>query len=110
MPKVLVELKDGAVANVVTTSEDIEVYVIDHDVISGGSIGEMKRYLSTLDSPIEVEAVLLEDDLMARLEEITAEGKARLEDLADAWDDESEVDGELPDVVTSLRRGTRRSR
>ncbi len=90
MPKVLVELKDGTVMNVETSSDDLEVYIVDHDVISEGSIGELKRYLANLDTPVEVDSVILEDELMTQLEDLIAEGKARLEDMAHAWEDEGD--------------------
>ena len=90
MSKVLVELKDGAVMNVETSSDEIEVYIVDHDVIGEGSIGELKRYLANLDTPVEVDSVLLEDELMTKLEDLIAEGKARLEDMSHAWDDEED--------------------
>ncbi len=103
MPKVLVELKDGTVMNVETTSEDVEVYIVDHDVISEGTTGEVKRYLAALDSPIDIDGVLLEDDLMTRLEDIIAEGKARLEDMAHAWEDEEIEPEELTDLTNVIR-------
>ena len=90
MSKVLVELKDGAVMNVETSSDEIEVYIVDHDVIGEGSIGELKRYFANLDTPVEVDSVLLEDELMTKLEDLIAEGKARLEDMSHAWDDEED--------------------
>jgi hypothetical protein len=40
MPKVLIEIKNATVTSVETTSDDIEVYVFDHDMISEGSVGE----------------------------------------------------------------------
>ncbi len=101
MPKVLVELKDGAVMNIETTSEDIEVYVVDHDIISEGTTGEVKRYLAQIDAPIDIDGVLLEDDLMAKLEDIIAEGKASLEDIADAWDENEEPE-ELSDLTNVI--------
>ncbi len=101
MPKMLVELKDGAVMNIETTSEDIEVYVVDHDVISEGTTGEVKRYLAQIDAPIDIDGVLLEDDLMTKLEDIIAEGKARLEDIADGWDESEEAE-ELSDVMNVI--------
>ncbi len=103
MPKVLVELKDGDVINVETTSEDVEVYIVDHDVISEGSRAEQKRYLASLDMPVEVDGVMLEEDLMARLEELLAEGKAGLEDMAHAWEDENDDVEELTDMTTVMR-------
>lgn len=51
MPKVLIEIKNGTVMNVETTSDDLEVYVVDHDVVDKGSIGEPKRYLAHGDEP-----------------------------------------------------------
>ena len=51
MPKVLIEIKNGTVMNVETTSDDVEVYVVDHDVINNGSVGELKRYLADADGP-----------------------------------------------------------
>jgi len=103
MPKVLVELKNGDVINVEATSEDVEVYIVDHDVISEGSRAEQKRYLANLDVPVEVDGVMLEEDLMARLEELMAKGKAGLEDMAHAWEDESDDMEELPDLTTVVR-------
>ncbi len=104
MPKVLVEIKNGAVMNVETTSEDIEVYVVDHDVISNGSIGELKRYLADLDAPIETDAVILEDELMAKLDDLAEEGKAKLEDMTDAWEaDEEDEPDELYDLPRVMR-------
>ncbi len=101
MPKMLVELKDGAVMNIETTSEDIEVYVVDHDVLSEGTTGEVKRYLAGIDTPVDIDSVLLEDDLMTKLEDIIAEGKARLEDIADVWDDNEEPE-ELSDLTNVI--------
>ena len=103
MSKVLVELKDGTVMNVETTSDDLEVYVVDHDVISEGSIGELKRYLANLDTPVEVDGVVLEDELMTKLEDLIAEGKAKLEDMADAWEDENDEAEEFPDLTKVMR-------
>ena len=103
MPKVLVELKDGTLMNVETTSEDVEVYVVDHDVISEGSRAELKRYLATLDVPVEVDGVMLEDDLMTKLEDLIAEGKAGLEDMAHAWEDENDEAEELSDLTNVIR-------
>jgi len=103
MSKVLVELKDGAVMNVETSSDEIEVYIVDHDVIGEGSIGELKRYLAHLDTPVEVDGVLLEDELMTKLEDLIAEGKARLEDLANAWDDEEDGTEEFSDLTKVVR-------
>ena len=103
MPKVLVELKEGTVMNVETTSEDVEVYVVDHDVISGGTVGEVKRYLANLDSPIDVDGLLLEEDLMTKLDDIIGEGKARLEDMTSAWQDEDEEPEELSDLSNVIR-------
>ena len=106
MSKVLVELKDGTVMNVETTSDDVEVYIVDHDVISDGSIGELKRYVAGMDTPVEVDGVVLEDELMTKLEDLIAEGKARLEDVAHAWEDEDDEAEELSDLtkVMSPRR------
>ena len=104
MPKVLVEIKNGATMSVETTSDGIEVYVVDHDIISDGGIGELKRYLRGLDVPIEVDAVVLEDDLTARLEDLIDEGKARLEDMTDAWEeDEKDVADEVSDLTRVMR-------
>ncbi len=103
MPKVLVELKDGAVMNVETTSEDVEVYVVDYDVFSEGTTGEIKRYLAGLDEPVDVDGVLLEDDFMTKLEDIIAEGKSKLEDIAQAWEDEDDEPEELADVTNVIR-------
>jgi hypothetical protein len=103
MPKVLVELRDGAVINVETTSEDVEVYIVDHDVISEGSRGELKRYLANLDVPVEVDGVMLEEDLMTRLEDLIAEGKAGLEDMAHAWEDENDDTEEMTDLTNVIR-------
>ena len=102
MPKVLIELKDGSVMNVEATSEDVEIYIVDHDVISDGSTGELKRYLADLDAPIELDTVLLEDELMAKLEELVAEGKARLEDIVNAWEDDNEPE-EISDLTAIMR-------
>ncbi|HVN25035.1 MAG TPA: hypothetical protein VMT71_13770 [Syntrophorhabdales bacterium] len=103
MPKVLVELKEGTVISVETTSEDVEVYVVDHDVISEGTAGEVKRYLASLDAPIDVDGLLLEEDLMTKLEDIVVEGKARLEDMTSAWEDEDEEPEELSDLPNVIR-------
>jgi hypothetical protein len=103
MSKVLVEIKDGTVMNVETTSEDVEVYVIDHDLISEGSIGELKRHLADLAAPVEVDGVVLEDELMAKLEDLIAEGKAKLEDMADAWEDEKDEVDEFSDLTRVMR-------
>ena len=103
MSKVLVELKDGMVINVETTSDDIEVYVVDRDVINEGSIGELKRYLANLDAPVEVDGVVLEDELMTKLEDTIAEGKAKLEDRAHAWEDENDEAEEFSDLTKVMR-------
>jgi hypothetical protein len=103
MPKVLVELKDGTVMNVETSSDDVEVYIVDHDVISEGSIGELKRYLAGLDAPVDFDGVMPEDDLMTRLEDLIAEGKARLEDMTNAWEDESDEAEEFSDLTKVMR-------
>ena len=103
MSKVLVELKEGTVTNVETTSEDVEVYVVDHDVISEGTVGEVKRYLASLDAPIEVDGLLLEEDLMTRLEDIIAEGKARLEDMTSSWEEENEEADDLAGLTNVIR-------
>ncbi len=108
MPKVLVELKDGAVMNVETTSDDVEVYVVDHDVIDEGKTGELKRYLAGLDTPVEVDGVIPEDELMTRLEELIAEGKAGLEDRAHAWEDENDEAEEFSDLTRVMRTRDRR--
>jgi len=104
MPKVLIEIKDGTVMNVETTSDDVEVYVIDHDVINSGRIGELKRYLADVDGPVEVDGVVLEDELMAKLDDLVAEGKAKLEDMVEAWEDDErdEVD-EVCDLIRVAR-------
>ena len=99
----LVELKDGAVMNVETSSDDVEVYIVDHDVISEGSIGELKRYLASLDTPVEVDSVILEDELMTQLEDLIAEGKARLEDMAHAWEDEADETEEFSELTEVMR-------
>ena len=115
MPNVLVEIKDGTVLSIETTSEDVEVYVVDHDVISDGTIGELKRYLRDLDAPADVD-VILEDELMAKLEELIAEGNARLEDGADAgeenedgadaWEENEDGDAdEVTDLTSVMRSG-----
>jgi len=103
MSKVLVEIKDGTVMNVETTSEDVEVYVIDHDLISEGSIGELKRHLADLAAPVEVDGVVLEDELMAKLEDMIAEGKAKLEDMTDAWEDDKDDADEFSDLTRVMR-------
>ena len=103
MSKVLVELKDGIVMNVEASSEDVEVYIVDHDVISDGSIGELKRYLANLDAPIDFDGVVPEDELITRLEDLIAEGKARLEDMAHAWEDETEEAEEFSDLTKVMR-------
>ncbi len=92
MPKVLIEIKNGAVMNVETTSDDVEIYVFDHDVVSEGSIGELKRYLAHADEPVDVDRVAFEDDFVARLEDLVAEGQARLDDMTEGWDDAEEPD------------------
>ena len=107
MPKVLVEIKNGTVLNVETTSEDVEVYVVEHDVVSDGSIDELKRYLRDLDAPVDVDAVVLEDELMTRLEDLSAEGQAKLEHMTEVWDDDDEGDA---DGVTDLTRVIRSRR
>jgi hypothetical protein len=106
MPKVLVEIKNGTVLNVEATSEDVEVYVVDHDVISDGTIGELKRYLRDLDAPADVD-VVLEDELMATLEEVIAEGNARLEDRAEAWEENEDGDTDEVTDLTSVIRSRR---
>jgi hypothetical protein len=104
MPKVLIEIKSGAVMSVETTSDDIEVYVVDHDIINDGGIGELKRYLRDVDVPFEVDGVVPEDELMAKLEDLCAEGKARLEDMTDAWeDDEKDAADEVSDLTRVMR-------
>jgi hypothetical protein len=106
MPKVLIEIKSGAVMNVQTTSDDVEVYVVDHDVISDGSISELKHYLAEVDIPVDVDAVVLEDDLMTRLEDLIDEGKAKLEDMTEAWEvDEENESGEVYDLARVMRSG-----
>jgi len=106
MAKVLVEMRNGALLNVETTSDDVEVFVVDHDIIHEGSIGELKRYLRDLDAPVEVDAVVPEDDLVAKLEDLIAEGEARLEDMADAWENnETDEAGEIPDLTQVRGRG-----
>ena len=107
MPKVLIEIKNGTVMHVETTSEDVEVYVVDQDAISDGNIGELKRYLADLDSPIDVDAVVLEDDLMTKLEDLIDEGKARLEDMTGTWNDD---EGDEAVGVCDLRSVTRSGR
>jgi hypothetical protein len=103
MSKVLVELKDGTVMNMETSSDDVEVYIVDHDVISEGSIGELKRYLAGLDAPVDFDGVVPEDELMTRLEDLITEGKVRLEDMAHAWEDENDEPEELSDLTKVMR-------
>ena len=92
--------------NVQTTSDDIEVYVVDHDVMSDGSLSELKHYLAEMDAPVDVDAVVLEDELMAKLEDLTDEGKAKLEDMTDAWDaDDGSDSGEVYDLARVMRSG-----
>lgn len=107
MPKVLVEIKNGTVLNVETTSEDVKVYVVEHDVVSDGSIDELKRYLRDLDAPVHVDTVVLEDELMTRLEDLSAEEQAKLEHMTGVWDDDDEGDA---DGVTDLTRVIRSRR
>ena len=107
MPKVLIEIRNGTVLNVETTSEDVEVYVVDHDVISDGSIGELKRYLRDMDAPVDVDAVVLEDDLTTKLEDLVAEGRAKLEDMTEVWDDDGERDADEVTNLTSVIRSRR---
>jgi hypothetical protein len=92
MPKVLIEIKNATVTSVETTSDDIEVYVFDHDMISEGSISEVKYYLGHADEPVEVDAVVPEDELMADLEDLIAEGEALLDQMRGVPDDEEELD------------------
>jgi hypothetical protein len=92
MPKVLIEIKNGALTNVETTSDDVEIYVFDHDVISEGSTGELKRYLAQAIEPVDVDGIVSEDELMAKLEDLIAEGQAKLGDMAGVWDGAEELD------------------
>jgi hypothetical protein len=92
MPKVLIEIKNATVTSVETTSDDIEVYVFDHDMISEGGISEVKCYLGHADEYVEVDAVVPEDELMADLENLIAEGEALLDQMRGAPDDEEEFD------------------
>ncbi len=90
MKKVLIELKNAAVMNVETTSDEVDIYVFDHDVVSEGTIAELKRYLAHADEPIEVDAVVSDVELMASREDLVAEGEAALEERRGAPDDEDE--------------------
>jgi hypothetical protein len=92
MAKALLEIKKGMVANVDTTSDGVEIYVFDHDVIREGSIGELKRYLAHADEPVDVDDIVSEDEVMAKLEDLIAEGQAKLEDMTGVWDDAEELD------------------
>ena len=92
MPKVLIEIKNATVTSVETNSDDIEVYVFDHDMINEGTVSDVKRYLGHADEPVEVDAVVVEDELMADLQDLIAEGKAYLEAMREAPDDEEELD------------------
>jgi hypothetical protein len=51
MRKVLIEIKNGTVTNVETTSDDVEVYVVDHDLDDNGVTGEVKLYAADADEP-----------------------------------------------------------
>ena len=100
MAKVLVELKNGAVMSVAATTDDVEVYVFDHDMVASGTIGELKRYLGYADAPVEVDAVIVEDELMSRVEDLIAEGQAKIEDMTGVWeDDEAEAAGDLTMIM-----------
>jgi len=104
MPKVLIEIRNGTVMNVETTSDDVEVYVVDHDVINSGTTGELKRYLADMDGPVEVDGVVLEDELTAKLDDLIAEGKAKLEDMVEVWeDDERDEADEVFDLTRVMR-------
>jgi hypothetical protein len=92
MAKALLEIKKGMVANVDTTSDGVEIYVLDHDVVREGSIGELKRYLAHADEPVDVDDIVSEDEVMAKLEGLIAEGQAKLEDMTGVWDDAEELD------------------
>jgi hypothetical protein len=105
MPKVLIEIKDGTVINVETTSDNVEVYVVDHDVIDDGSIAELKRYLSDVDAPVEVDGVVREDEFMTKLEDLIAEGKSKLEDMTDTWEDDTDEADEVCDLARVTRSG-----
>jgi hypothetical protein len=94
MEKILIELRDNMLANVEATSEDVEVYVFDHDVISEGNIGELKRYLAHANEPIEVDTVVKEDELVADLKDLIEEGQCMLEDLLGDQEDEELAEAE----------------
>jgi len=96
MPKVLIELKDATIKNIEATSDDVTVYIFDHDAVSQGGLGELTYYLAQASEPVEVDAVVSEDRLMAALEELIAEGEVVVEELTEEADGEEMVEVEDP--------------
>jgi hypothetical protein len=81
MPKVLIELKNATVMNIAATSDDVTVYVFDHDAVSQAGLGEVRYYLAQASEPVEVDAVVSEDRLMSALEELITEGEVMVEEF-----------------------------
>jgi len=82
MPKVLIEMKDSVITNIEATSDDVTVYVFDHDAVSQGASREVRYYLAQASEPVEVDAIVSEDGLMAALEDLIAGGEVMIEELA----------------------------
>ena len=82
MPIVLIEMKDSIITNIEATSEDVTVYVFDHDVVSHGASREVRYYLAQAGEPVEVDAIVSEDRLMSALEDLISGGEVMIEELA----------------------------
>jgi hypothetical protein len=92
MPIVLIELKDATITNIEATSDDVTVYIFDHDAVSQGGLGDVRYYLAQASEPVELDAVVSEDRLMAALEELIAEGEVVAEELTGDGDGKEMVE------------------
>ncbi len=100
MAKVLIEIEQGTVTHVETSTDELEVYVFDHDIVREGRAGDLKRYLRDANAPVEIDMVA-EEDLETKLQALVGEGRAKLEDMTGVREDEEKG---VFDLVTLMKR------